>query len=123
MNTAARLIMTVALTFAALGCRGTSIDRISDAQYPTHRRRVCILQDDLPASLAHQSLATVTVELNTYSGNRKAKRGLANAARKIGADAVMQTSFWNTMGAASGEGVAVVFTDAEPIPPSGCEWF
>ena len=116
-------IVLMTLGFFASGCRGTTIDPLVKDTYPTHQRKVCILSGDLPAEIERVEIANIKVELNSYGGDRKAKRGLAKNARKIGADAVVKTSFWNTMGAPSGSGVAVVYKSPNPSPPTDCEWY
>ncbi len=116
-------IVTLSLTAVGTGCRGTTVDPLVKETYPSHERKVCILKDDMPADFEHVAIANVPVEPNSYGGDRKAKRGLAKNARKLGADAVVKTSFWNTMGAPSGTGVAVVYKADNPQPPDGCEWY
>ena len=111
------------LSALALGCRGTSIERLVEQSYPPHQQQVCVVEGSLPETLAYTEIARVHVALNSYGGDRKAKRGLANAARRLGAQAVHRTSFGNTMGAPEGWGVAVVYDQAGQTPPAECEWY
>jgi uncharacterized protein YbjQ (UPF0145 family) len=67
-------------------------------------------------------VADVTVELNSYGGDRRAKAGLAKQARKLGADAIFSATFTNLLGAPSGSGRAVRLKEGTPPPPA-CEWF
>ena len=111
------------MAVAMVGCRGTTVDPLVTETYPRHERKVCIMDGDLPSTFSHTEIANVTVELNSYGGDRKAKLGLAKTARKIGADAVIKTSFWNTMGAPSGSGTAVVYNGENPEAPAECQWY
>lgn len=112
-----------ALVVLVAGCRGTHIKPLVDQTYPSHDRKVCVLTQDLPPGLAHVEIASIQVELNSYGGDRRAKAGLAKAARSLGAQAVVKASFGNMMGAPEGDGIAVVLTDPTQQLPAQCEWY
>lgn len=114
------------LLFLLLGsaaCRGVTVTPLVNEQYPPHQRQVCIIEGPAPEGLAFRPIADVEVQFNQYGGNRKAKKGLAKQARRLGADAIINASFGNTMGAPEGGGRAIHFQDPNPVPPRECEWF
>lgn len=118
-----RTLLWAGLALVLVGCRGTHIKPLVSQTYPAHDQKVCVLPHGLPPSVAHIEVASVKVELNSYGGDRRAKAGLAKAARSLGAHAVVKASFGNLMGAPEGDGVAVVLTAPSQQLPAECEWY
>lgn len=115
------LLCGLAIIGAAASCN--KVTPLVTETYPSHAEKVCILVGPVPAEIEHTAIADIHVQLNSYGGDRKAKRGLANYARKIGAQAVMNSEFHNKMGAPVGDGRAVRYADPAATPPAECEWY
>lgn len=119
------LLIIAALAVAApagLGCRGVTVKPLGPDTFPSHDKEVCILEGARPPDLEYVPVADVTVELNSYGGDKRAKAGLAKQARKLGADAVITATFTNLLGAPSGSGRAVRLKEGVR-PPAACEWY
>lgn len=121
MNRAWLLLLTVVPLLT--GCRGTHIRALTTQTFPKHEDKVCVLASALPPEIPHVELAAIKVELNSYGGDRRAKAGLAKAARSLGAHAVVKTSFGNMLGAPEGDGIAVALTTPGTQLPQECEWY
>lgn len=115
------LICGLAMLGVSAGCN--KVTPLVTETYPSHVDKVCILVGPMPAEIEHTAIADVHVEIQSYGGDRKAKRGLANYARKLGAQAVMHSEFHNRMGGPIGDGRAVRYADPSVTPPAECEWY
>lgn len=97
---------------------------------PPTTNRIRITSATLPSGVAYEVLGTIDAGSNWYGGDEDAEKMLADRARAMGADAVIQAKLWHqpsgfSWAAPHGSGVAVKITDAHSIDldalPGG--WF
>jgi hypothetical protein len=93
----------------------TDAEKISDKTYPSHKNKVFITRESLPASVAYEIVAKIDVGKVWYGGHDTVLPSLAARARTLGADAVIQVNTWRqpsgwSWAAPHGSGLAVKFT-------------
>jgi hypothetical protein len=84
--------------------------------YPAHANRIRISKETLPPGTAYQVIGTIDAGSNWYGPDTDAEKMLAERARAMGADAIIQVKLWHqpsgfSWAAPHGSGVAVKLTD------------
>jgi hypothetical protein len=84
-----RTVIALACLIAVAGC-GTraSVRQVTDGHPPPHSGKVCIVRA-LPSGLAFSSVAFVDTYMQHYGSAEYLLDGMADEARKVGADAVI----------------------------------
>jgi hypothetical protein len=95
----------------------TSASAQSPAVYPAHNRKVFLTQQPLPGGTHYELLETIEVGKIWYGSTRDISHSMADRARQIGADAVVEVKTWRqpsgfSWAAPHGSGKAVRFPDA-----------
>jgi hypothetical protein len=90
----------------------TDTHHISQSQYPPHHDKVLVTQQSLPSSVAVDQLATIEVGKIWYGLSKNVEISMADRARELGANAVIQVKTWHqpsgfSWTAPHGSGVAV----------------
>lgn len=94
----------------------TDVTPAEEGKYPPHTNRVFVTSASLPATVQHEVLGTVDVGKAWYGSSEKVHEPLADGARKLGADAVVEVKSWFqpsgwAWAAPHGSGKAVKITD------------
>jgi hypothetical protein len=118
------LMMTVpCLAFADGGVATKTELRRDAAAEPSHTRSVCILRGSLPTEYTFRELGRIKATKRTYGGVDELNRPLADEARRIGADAIINYDAdqrfkgplpWR-LRAPTGMGTAVKLTGGPPL--------
>jgi hypothetical protein len=90
----------------------TDTHPIGQSQYPPHHDKVFVTQQSLPSSVAVDQLATIEVGKIWYGSSKNVEISMADRARELGANAVIQVKTWHqpsgfSWAAPHGSGVAV----------------
>ena len=88
--------------------------------YPSHANRVRVSPENLPAGVAFEVIGTIDTGSNWYGGLDEAKKMMADRAREMGADAVVEAKEWHqpsgfSWAAPHGSGVAVKLVDPTSV--------
>jgi len=73
----------------------TDTHPISQSQYPPHHDKVLVTQQSLPSSVAVDQLATIEVGKIWYGLSKNVEISMADRARELGANAVIQVRTWH----------------------------
>ena len=97
---------------------------LSDTKYAPHGNRVYVTAASLPASVKHEVLGQLEVGKVWYGSSDNVLQSLADGARKLGADAVVEVKTWHqpsgwSWAAPHGSGKAVKITDPASVDFSG----
>lgn len=72
----------------------TDVHHSSTQRYPSHSNPVLIVEGPLPADIEYEIIATIDVGKIWYSGSEGILVEMANRARQMGADAVINVKRW-----------------------------
>lgn len=105
------------------------VSAVSQNRYPAHSNKVLITPQTLPQSEKIEVLETIEVGKVWYGSSKNVAFSLAERARAIGADAVIEYKTWNqpsgfSWSAPHGSGKAIKILDASSIDISSIagEW-
>jgi hypothetical protein len=73
----------------------TAVHVVSTNSYPSHTNEVFVTEESLPLSVKYELLETIEVGKVWYGSSRNVKESLADMARMIGADAVVDVKTWH----------------------------
>ena len=101
----------------------TDVSR-SGKSFPPHSERVFVTNQSLPQSVRYDIVGNIDVGSNWYGSNDKAHRMLADKARELGANAVIQVNVWrqpsgSSWAAPHARGTAVKILDPEKAKLDG----
>ena len=132
------LIPLIAVVALASGCATHSPMRMSNAAsvsnkstntYASHTNKVFVTEDVPASSIRFEQLGQIDIGMTTYSSMDEVLKRLANKARELGADAVVDVHTWRQPSgwawiAPQGNGQAVRFTDKASVDFSALkgEW-
>jgi len=96
------------------------VKNIAGNAYEPHNKRVFITHAHLPETAKYETLAKIDVGKATYGTYDYVYENMADSAREIGADAVVDVETWMQPGGwgwstPHGRGVAVKITEAESV--------
>jgi hypothetical protein len=123
---------TTAVLMIALGLTGcsahsplimkstTDVKPVSSAKYPAHSDKVYVTSSGLPESSKYEVLGQLDVGKVWYGASDNALEALADGARKLGADAVIEAKTWHqpsgwAWAAPHGSGKAVKITNRDGV--------
>lgn len=94
----------------------TDSTRASAAVYPANANRIRITREGLPPGTAYTVIGTIDAGSNWYGPDADAEKMMADKARAMGADAIIQAKLWHqpsgfSWAAPHGSGVAVKLSD------------
>jgi len=72
----------------------TTVKNRATTTYPPHTNKVFITEAALPDSMPYERLGQIGVGMTTYSSMNEVKKRMANKARELGADAVIELHTW-----------------------------
>ena len=108
----------------------TETTKVAAANYPSHTNKVLVTKESLPPSARFEVLEVVEVGKVWYGSSRNVSQAMANRAREIGADAIIELRTWHqpsgwSWAAPHGSGRAIKMIDPPSIDLSGLkgEWF
>lgn len=93
----------LALLLMGSGCATHSVMRMSNSvsvsgksatAYPAHSNKVFMTEATLPASVKYEKLGQIDVGIVTYANEDAVLSRMADAARGLGADAVVDLHIW-----------------------------
>ncbi len=120
------LVLTATFLLAACGAHNpmnpvssTDTTPRTSVRYPASNQKVFVTEQSLPPS-AFEPIANIDVGKNWYGGSGDAMTRMANRARELGADAVIQAKTWMqpsgfSWAAPHGSGLAVRLKDLKSI--------
>jgi hypothetical protein len=73
----------------------TAVHAVSTNSYPRHTKEVFVTTESLPSSVKYELLEIIDVGKVWYGSSRNVKESLADRARTIGADAVVDVKTWH----------------------------
>lgn len=132
------MIALSAVAVLASGCATHSPMRMSNAAsvtgkstttYAAHTNKVFVTETILDSSIQYELLGQIDIGMTTYSSMEEVLKRLANKARELGADAVVDVHTWRQPSgwawvAPQGKGQAVRFEDKASVDFSALkgEW-
>jgi hypothetical protein len=98
----------------------TDVTVVSAQTYPAHQRQVFVTTASLPGAAKYEVLAELEVGRVWYGSRGKVVQSLANAARGLGGDAVIEIRTWHqpagwSWAAPHGSGKIVKITDPASV--------
>lgn len=103
---------------------------VSINTYPTHTNKVLITSGSLPAASKYEIIALIEVGKVWYGSSKNVLSSMAERAREIGADAVIEVKTWRqpsgwSWAAPHGSGKAIKLLDASSVDFSSIEgeWY
>ena len=104
----------------------TNINQVGATQYPPHRNRVFVTSASLPITAPYEALGTLEVGKVWYGSSDNVLQSLADGARELGADAVVDVKTWYqpsgwSWAAPHGSGKAVKITKSTSTDLSNLE--
>jgi len=98
----------------------TDINQFGATQYPPHSDRVFVTSATLPATAKYEVLGSLEVGKVWYGSSKNVLTSLAEGARKLGADAVVEVKTWYqpsgwSWAAPHGSGKAVRITEPSSV--------
>jgi uncharacterized protein YbjQ (UPF0145 family) len=131
-------ISVFVIVFVLAGCSAhnpfivkntTEVNQFEATKYPPHNNRVFVTSESLSATAKYEVLGAFEVGKVWYGSSDKVLQSLADGARKLGADAVVEVKTWHqpsgwSWAAPHGSGKAVKITDPESVDLSnlGGDW-
>lgn len=123
------MIAVIALAALASGCSTHSPMRMSNAAtvtgnssttYAAHTNKVFVTEEVLASAVQYERLGQIDIGMTTYSSMEEVLKRLANKARELGADAVVDVHTWRQPSgwawiAPQGKGQAVRFKDKASV--------
>jgi hypothetical protein len=73
----------------------TAVHIVSTNSYPSHTNQVFVTEESLPSSVKYELLGTIDVGKVWYGSSSDVKQSMADRARMIGADAVVDVKTWH----------------------------
>ncbi len=100
---------------------------VSENSYPPHQDKVFLTSEALPPGYKAEVIAKIEVGKVWYGGARSVYESLANRARELGADVVVEIKTWHQPSgfawvAPHGSGIAVKFDDKSVLEELTGEW-
>ena len=103
---------------------------VSSTRYGGHTNKVFVTEESLPSAVSYELLESIEVGKVWYGSSRDVKRSMADRARMIGADAVVEVKTWHqpagwSWAAPHGSGKAVRFPGSGTNNLSGLhgDWY
>jgi hypothetical protein len=121
-----KILTLVAAAAALAGCASgvkTKTELVAGAQVASRTGPVCLLAGSLPEDVTATRIGRIKATKGTYGERENLMLPIANEARRVGADAVVELQAgerfkgplpWR-VAAPTGDGFAVKFTDAAPF--------
>ena len=117
-----KILIIAAMAAALAGCAGvkTKTELVPGAQLGSRTGPVCLLAGSLPPEVAAERIGRIKATKGTYGERENLMLPIANEARRVGADAVVELQAserfkgplpWR-VAAPTGDGFAVKFADA-----------
>ena len=107
----------------------TDVDQLSATKYAPHSNRVYVTSASLPETAKYEVLGQIEVGKVWYGSSDNVLQSLADGARKLGADAVVEVKTWHqpsgwSWAAPHGSGKAVKITEPASVDFSnlGGDW-
>ncbi len=105
----------------------TDTKAVSESNYPPHQDKVFLTSEALPPGNRAEVIATIEVGKVWYGGAKSVYESLANRARELGADGVVEIKTWHqpsgfAWAAPHGSGIAVKFDDKSVLEKLTGEW-
>ncbi len=107
----------------------TDVDQLSAKKYAAHSNRVYVTSASLPVTVKYEVLGQLEVGKVWYGSSGSVLQSLADGARKLGADAVVEVKTWHqpsgwSWWAPHGSGKAVKITEPASVDFSslGGDW-
>jgi len=107
----------------------TEVKQVGASKYLSHSNRVYVTSASLPATAKYEILGQVEVGKVWYGSSDNVLQSLADGARELGADAVVQVKTWHqpsgwAWAAPHGSGKAIKITEPGSVDLStlGGEW-
>jgi hypothetical protein len=73
----------------------TAVHTVSTNSYASHTNQVFVTEESLPSSVKYELLGTIDVGKVWYGSSSDVKQSMADRARMIGADAVVDVKTWH----------------------------
>jgi hypothetical protein len=122
-----RLLPAMGIVLGLCGCSAhspliltntTDTQAVSAKKYPAHTRKVYVSESGLPATVHFEVLENIEVGKVWYGSDGNVKESMADRARQIGADAVIEVKTWHqpsgfSWAAPHGSGKAVKIVEAD----------
>jgi len=131
--------LSLIIAFVLSGCSAhnpfivsntTDTKSVSTTKYPPHTNKVYVTENSLPASMKYEILESIEVGKVWYGSSDNVKKSMADRAREIGANAVIEIKTWHqpsgfSWAAPHGSGKAVRMSqpDFETLSKRQDEWF
>lgn len=133
------IVLTAALSLNLSGCSAhdpfiitntTDSLPVSQSKYPNHHDKVFITQQPLPAGVEFELISTVDVGKIWYGSSNDVLASMADRARELGANGVVQAKTWIqpsgfSWAAPHGSGQAVRISDIKALESLGIKgsWY
>jgi hypothetical protein len=73
----------------------TDVNQVGATKYPPHSNRVYVTSASLPATAKYEVLGTLEIGKVWYGSSDNVLQSLADGARELGADAVVEVKTWH----------------------------
>jgi uncharacterized protein YbjQ (UPF0145 family) len=98
----------------------TDVNQLSTSKYEPHNNRIYVTSANAPATAKYEVLGQVEVGKVWYGSSQDVLQSLADAARKLGADAVVEVQTWLqpsgwSWAAPHGSGKAIKITEPASV--------
>lgn len=107
----------------------TDIKQQGTSQYSEHNNRVYIITASLPGTVKYEVLANLEIGKVWYGSSKNVLQSLADGARKVGADAVIDVKTWHQPSGwswaalhGSGKAIKIIKLDNFDMNSIGGEW-
>jgi hypothetical protein len=100
---------------------------VSQTQYPAHHDKVFITDQSLPSNVVVEQVATIEIGKIWYGSTKNVTTSMADRARELGANAVIQVKTWHqpsgfSWAAPHGSGLAVRVSDPKALESLAGSW-
>jgi hypothetical protein len=126
-----KIVMAAVFVFILLGCSAhnpfiiintTQSSPASNNQYPVYTGKVFITEQSLPVSIEFDLISTVDVGKVWYGSSNNVYTSMADKARALGANAIIQAKTWYqpsgfSWAAPHGSGQAIKIKDMNKLEP------
>jgi hypothetical protein len=133
-----RIALTLVMALLLTGCSAhspfiltstTDVNQTSATRYAPHSSRILVTRASLPPTAKYEVLGQLEVGKVWYGSSRNVLQSLADGARNLGADAVVEVKTWHqpsgwSWAAPHGSGMAVKITEQGSVEFSklGGDW-
>jgi len=107
----------------------TDVNQLSATKYAPHSNRIYVTSASLPATVKYEVLAQLEVGKVWYSSSGNVLESIADGARKLGADAVVEVKTWHQPSGwswaaphGSGKAVKIIEPASVDFPSLGGDW-